>query len=231
MGFFLLTSNNNLQLDSSKHPGIRLQNLTCNMEKLHKSISSTLKLIYFFSWTCPSKTEQIELDRGKTSSRFKILCIIDPYPNHLSNGTLESIIYDQVIKVHFRCANYLLMFNINDYIRNGYFVDPMDREIHIENAENLWMRPKCKLRHQSRTSHERLPSHLHEFVFRNKFHNQDMFVAFLKIIRENYPICKNDQLGLHRCSLFHFFEFNKCSFGIIALLTFLIKSFTLNIGK
>ena len=32
------------------------------------------------------------------------------------------------------------------------------------------------------------PSYLHEFVFRNKFRNEDMFLTMMKTIADNYPL-------------------------------------------
>lgn len=41
-----------------------------------------------------------------------------------------------------------------------------------------------------------------EFIFRNKFHNEDMFVAFLKITGENYPVLKTANYMIAVCFTF-----------------------------
>lgn len=81
----------------------------------------------------------------------------------------------------------------------GHLSYPMDREVHTENTEDLWMRAKRKLCRQFGTSCELFPLYLHEFVFHNKFRDQCMFVVFLKIIGGNYPVWNmaNDMTAVH----------------------------------
>jgi len=85
-----------------------------------------------------------------------------------------------------RIANGIYTHDVVTHQRN--FVDPADSEIHMENVENMWMRAKRKLRRQCGTSRPLFTSYLHEFVFRNKFRNSDMFVTFLNIVSQNYPM-------------------------------------------
>jgi hypothetical protein len=53
------------------------------------------------------------------------------------------------------------------------FVDPDDRSAHTQNVENMWMRAKRKLRRQFGTSEDLFPSYLHEFLWRNRFQNNN----------------------------------------------------------
>lgn len=50
----------------------------------------------------------------------------------------------------------------------------------------MWMRATRKLRRPFVSSSDLFTSYLHEFDFRNKFRDEDMFSTFLKIISENY---------------------------------------------
>jgi transposase-like protein len=64
------------------------------------------------------------------------------------------------------------------------FVDP----VHTQNVENMWMRAKRKLRRQFGTSEDLFPSYLHEFLWRNRFQNNNLFGAFLACVTQQYPV-------------------------------------------
>lgn len=78
-------------------------------------------------------------------------------------------------------------------------------------VENLWMRIKRNLRCQLGTSSEMFPSYLYEFIFRNKFRNDDFFVVYcvllLTIMGFEYvtvlhsEFCDNYQLSVMRNNL------------------------------
>ena len=71
-------------------------------------------------------------------------------------------------------------------IHQHYFVDPNDPSIHTQNVENMWMRAKRKIRRQFGTSRALFPSYLDEFVFRNTFRGEGLFLALLRVINDNY---------------------------------------------
>ena len=71
-------------------------------------------------------------------------------------------------------------------VHQHHFVDPNDAEVHTENVENMWMRTKRKLKRQFGTSRDLFPSYLHEFVYRNKFRNEELFGNLLITIADNY---------------------------------------------
>lgn len=73
-------------------------------------------------------------------------------------------------------------------IHEANFVDPKDPDVHTQNIENTWMRCKRKLRRQFGTSRNLFPSYLHEFIYRNKFRNSNVFTEFLIAIIEQYPV-------------------------------------------
>lgn len=73
-------------------------------------------------------------------------------------------------------------------VHEHHFVDPDDRTIHTQRVENMWMRAKRKLRRQFGTSEALFPSYLHEFIWRNKFQNRNLFGHFLVCLSEQYPI-------------------------------------------
>ncbi|KAL8589178.1 hypothetical protein ACOMHN_052516 [Nucella lapillus] len=52
----------------------------------------------------------------------------------------------------------------------------------------LWCTIKRKLRRQFGTTRELFPSYLHEFMFRNRFRDDDMFRVMLRAIAANYPL-------------------------------------------
>lgn len=95
----------------------------------------------------------------------------DGWPSYANIERIDNGIYIHDVVVHQR-----------------HFVDPDDRNIHTENVENMWMRAKRKLRRQFGTSRALFTSYLHEFVFRNRFRNEDMFQTLLHIVSENYPL-------------------------------------------
>ena len=49
------------------------------------------------------------------------------------------------------------------------FVNPLDSDVHTQNVENLWMRVKRKLRQQFGTNEDLFTSHLHEFIWRQRY--------------------------------------------------------------
>ena len=52
-----------------------------------------------------------------------------------------------------------------------HFLDPNNPTIHTNNIENTWMRAKRKLKRQFGTSEELFPSYLAEFLWRNRYRN------------------------------------------------------------
>ena len=97
--------------------------------------------------------------------------ISDGWPSYANIDQIAGGIYMHSVIVHQR-----------------HFVDPNDPDVHTEHVENMWMRAKRKLRRQFGTSRALFPSYLHEFVFRNKFRNEDMFLTMMKTIADNYPL-------------------------------------------
>ena len=92
-------------------------------------------------------------------------------------------------------ASYMNIANIRNgnymhsvVIREHNFVDLDDPDVHTQTVENMWMRAKRKLRREYGTSRELFPSYLHEFIYRNKFRNDDMFCRFLATVAANYPL-------------------------------------------
>jgi transposase-like protein len=73
-------------------------------------------------------------------------------------------------------------------IHDENFVDPNDRNVHTQNVENMWMRVKRKLRKQFGTSAALFTSYLHEFIWRNRFRQSNIFGAFLRCLRGQYPL-------------------------------------------
>jgi len=133
-------------------------------------------------------TSGIERDTGK--------CFLVEVPDR-SAATLEPLIQRYILPGTRIISDGWAAYSNIEQIGNGIymhdviihqqnFIDPYDSEIHTEAVENMWMRAKRKLRRQFGTSRELFPSYLHEFVFRNKFKDQDMFITILKILSENY---------------------------------------------
>ena len=108
-------------------------------------------------------------DRRATTLEPLIRRCILPGTHIISDGWPAYAHIDQI-------GNGIYMHDVIIHQRN--FVDPVDREIHTENVENMWMRAKRKLRRQFGTSSDLFTSYLHEFVFRNKFRDEDMFSTF-----------------------------------------------------
>ena len=73
-------------------------------------------------------------------------------------------------------------------IHEQNFVDPDNPQVHTQNAENMWMRAKRKLKRQFGTSDELFPSYLNEFVYRNSKQGSSMFEEFVITLTENYPL-------------------------------------------
>lgn len=71
-------------------------------------------------------------------------------------------------------------------VHDSHFVDPHDDTVHTQNIENMWMRAKRKLKRQFGTSRALFPQYLHEFVYRNRFRNEDIFGNFLITLADNY---------------------------------------------
>lgn len=68
------------------------------------------------------------------------------------------------------------------------FVNPNNRDIHLQTIKNMWARLNRKLNGQFGTSRTLLPSYLYEFVFRNAFRGQDIFSNFISCIAQNYDV-------------------------------------------
>ena len=73
-------------------------------------------------------------------------------------------------------------------VHQEHFVDPNDDTIHTQNVENLWMRVKRKLRRQFGTSETLFTSHLHEFVWRERYKNSEAFSAFICSLTRQYTL-------------------------------------------
>lgn len=132
----------------------------------------------------------VERDSGK--------CFMLEVPDRTA-GTLEPLIVQHILPgSHIMSdgwASYANIANIQNgiyihsvVVHDRHFVDPDDPDVHTQTVENMWMRAKRKLRRQFGTSRELFPSYLHEFVFRNKFINDDMFWVMLVTIAANYPV-------------------------------------------
>ena len=68
------------------------------------------------------------------------------------------------------------------------FVSPQDESVHTQNIENTWQRAKRKLKRQYGTSEELFPSYISEFLWRNKFRNNNLFGQLILSIREFYVV-------------------------------------------
>ena len=66
--------------------------------------------------------------------------------------------------------------NMTFIIHEQNFVDPNDDDIHTQNVENMWMRVKRKFKRQFGTSRELYPTYLAEFMWRNRFRNENHFL-------------------------------------------------------
>lgn len=132
----------------------------------------------------------IERDTGK--------CFLVEVPDRRAR-TLEALILQYILPgSHIVSDGWAAYANIQQLnhgiythsvvIHQANFVDPNEPETHTENVENMWMRAKRKLRRQFGTSRALFPSYLHEFVFRNRFRNDDMFATFLMALADNYPL-------------------------------------------
>lgn len=112
-------------------------------------------------------------------------------------ATLEQLIEEHILPgTHIMSDGWRGYRNVS-LLRNGvydhsvviherYFVDPIDRENHTQNCENMWMRAKRKLKRQFGTSDALFPSYLQEFVYRSYYTGQDLFANFLATLFENY---------------------------------------------
>ena len=68
------------------------------------------------------------------------------------------------------------------------FVHPIDREIHTQTIENMWMRAKRKLKKQFGTSETLFSTYLDEFTFRCTGNQEvSVFARFIVALRHNYP--------------------------------------------
>ncbi len=72
-------------------------------------------------------------------------------------------------------------------IHERNFVNPLDNDIHTQNIENLWMRDKRKLRQQIGTHEDLFTSHLHEFMWRQRYKYVPIFSAFITCVSRQYP--------------------------------------------
>ncbi|XP_012558355.1 uncharacterized protein LOC105845315 [Hydra vulgaris] len=68
------------------------------------------------------------------------------------------------------------------------FVEPLDNETHTKNIENLWLQVKRKMRHQFGTREDLFTSHLHEFLWRQRYKDVSIFSAFLSCVSRQYPL-------------------------------------------
>lgn len=80
------------------------------------------------------------------------------------------------------------MYEHHVIVHQENFVDPQNPAIHTQNVENMWMRAKRKLRRQCGTSEPLFASYLHEFIWRNKFAQGDVFINFLICVNEQYNL-------------------------------------------
>lgn len=69
------------------------------------------------------------------------------------------------------------------------FVNPLDREIHTNHVENMWMRAKKKLKRQNGTSPPLFDGYLFEFMWRVRFPLRNrMFNNMIMCIRSTYVV-------------------------------------------
>jgi len=112
--------------------------------------------------------------------------------------TLENLLVQHVLPgTHIISDGWAAYANL-DRIANGIythsvvvhqqnFVDHNDATVHTNVVENMWMQAKRKLKRQFGTSRDLFPSYLHEFMFRNRFRDTDMFSCMLITVAANYP--------------------------------------------
>lgn len=132
----------------------------------------------------------VERDSGR--------CFLAEIPDRKTQ-TLHSIIKQHILPGSHVISDELPAYKDIDKIHRGIyihsvvnhqknFVDPNDCDIHTQNIESVWMRAKRKLRRQGGTSRDLFPSYLDEFIFRNAFHDSDIFSSFLICLRETYCV-------------------------------------------
>ena len=117
-------------------------------------------------------------DRSAESLQNAILQNISPGTHIVSDGwasytgieNLQDGIYSHSVVIHER-----------------NFVNPQDNDIHTQNIENLWMRVKRKLRQQFGTHKDLFTSHLHEFMWRQRYKDVPIFSAFIICVSCQYP--------------------------------------------
>ncbi|XP_047127811.1 uncharacterized protein LOC124808650 [Hydra vulgaris] len=130
----------------------------------------------------------------RVSRKCFLVEVPDRTAESLQNAILEFILPGSYI-VSDGWASYAGIERLNDgiyfhavVIHERHFVDPLDNEIHTQNIENLWMRAKCKLRQQFGTYKDLFTSHLHEFIWRQRFKEFPIFSAFLTCVSRQYPL-------------------------------------------
>ena len=73
-------------------------------------------------------------------------------------------------------------------VHEHYFVDPVNRRIHTQNVENMWMRVKRKLKRQYGTSPALFSTYLHEFQWRCAHKVFDPFSSILCSQADAFPL-------------------------------------------
>ena len=119
--------------------------------------------------------------------------VTDRSAESLQNAILQNILPGTHI-VSDGWASYAGIENLQDgtyshsvVIHERNFVNPQDNGIHMQNIENLRMRVKRKLRQQFGTHEDLFTSHLHEFMWRQRYKDVPIFSAFIICVSRQYP--------------------------------------------
>jgi len=85
-----------------------------------------------------------------------------------------------------RIGNGIYTHSIVNHTDN--FVDRDHPETHTQAVEGFWMHAKRKIRRQLGTSEALFPSYMHEFLWRWRHKNMDLFAALISCINDQYPL-------------------------------------------
>lgn len=119
-------------------------------------------------------------------------CFLVEVPDHTTE-TLEETILNYILPGSHIMSDGGTSYSNLENLDGGIFMhsivcDPYDVEVHVRNAENMWLRAQRKLIKQCGTSRTLFPTYLQEFTWRSAFHDQDIFEQFLVCIAENYVV-------------------------------------------
>lgn len=114
-------------------------------------------------------------------------CFLVELPDRKTE-TLECKILEHILPgSHVVSDGWCAYANI-DQLENGIYMHSMILQENSNLMENMWLRVKRQLRKQLDSTCPSFMTYLKEFVWRNLFHNQNLFIQFLICVSESYEV-------------------------------------------